>query len=323
MNKNKVIKDIVLSVESELAKAIPRHMDSTRLIRCVLTQLRLNPKLAQCTWQSVVGALFAMGQVGLEPIGGQAYMVPFAGECVLIIGYQGYKELFYRHQLAVSLSMETVYEEDDFTYSYGTNPYLSHVPKGKSETPTNHYALVQLRGGGTSFVVWTHEKCIEHGKKYSKSFNSKTSPWQTYPNSMCRKTVLLQLSKRIPLSFEIRRAIEADESIRNYMPGTQDFMELPDTAWDNEIGIEESKPFPEGPPLKSESKPEPETKKNKKPPTDEEKEAIMDEIINRLGQKADGFLYTIKIKCTDDIKSREQFDGIKAALAEFMEKRGI
>ena len=59
---------------------------------------------------------------------------------------------------------------------------------------------------------------------------------------------------------------------------------------------------------------------NSSPPTEKEKSALMDNILAEMGLQTDAFLAKIKIKCTDDIKSREQFDGIKAALKEELKK---
>jgi recombinational DNA repair protein RecT len=47
---------------------------------------------------------------------------------------------------------------------------------------------------------------------------------------MCKKTVLIQLSKLLPLSVEIQRAIQVDETSRSYRSGINDALDLPDTT---------------------------------------------------------------------------------------------
>ena len=57
----------------------------------------------------------------------------------------------------------------------------------------------------------TKERVQAHGKKYSQSFSSKYSPWQSDFDAMARKTVLKHmLSTYAPLSTELQEAIVAD-----------------------------------------------------------------------------------------------------------------
>lgn len=342
MSENKVaksIKDIVESQQSEILKALPKHMNAGRFLRCVITQLKLTPKLQQCTWQSVVGAIFTMAQIGLEPVGGQAYLIPFGKECVLVVGYQGYKDLFYRHEDALSISMQTVFKGDDFHYSYGTDEYLNHIPKFKTETPTHHYAIAKIKGGGSLFVVWPHDKCVSHGRKHSKSFNSKSSPWQTDLNSMCRKTMLLQLKKVIPLSYEMRRVFEADESIRKFKPGTTDFIDLPNEAWTTEESEIKENQFPEGPNYEETKTQEPEKKKAGRPPKQKQEtlfdekpktekndfdynavQELFDNIYDSLGQEADQWLKDAGYPDKNSVLNQNSFDDLTKKFEIYMER---
>jgi recombination protein RecT len=52
---------------SELGNALPTFMTPERFVRIAVTAIRLNPKLAQCTQMSLLGALFQSAQLGLEP----------------------------------------------------------------------------------------------------------------------------------------------------------------------------------------------------------------------------------------------------------------
>lgn len=253
----------------ELGKALPSFMTPERFVRIAVTSMRLNPKLAECTQMSILGALFQSAQLGLEPnIEGQAYLIPYNNskqivdpdtgrkkwvkryECQFQIGYKGYIELFYRHGAALTLDMHTVYENDIFEYSYGTNPYLKHCPvlKDRGE-PVAYYAVATLRNGGSIFKVMSKDECVEHGKTHSKCYitrewddRSKTyvpvtphfeasSPWAKDLNAMCKKTVLIQLAKLLPKSVELQKALAMDNTTKSVIQA--DMFAIPDeTNWD-------------------------------------------------------------------------------------------
>ena len=131
--KAKPIEILIQKSLEELGKAVPSCMSAERLVRIALTTIRLYPKLAECTPESFLGALFQSAQLGLEPnVEGQAYIIPYknskktidpdtgkvkwikVSEAQFQIGYKGYIELFYRHGAADYIDMHTVYENDLF-----------------------------------------------------------------------------------------------------------------------------------------------------------------------------------------------------------------
>lgn len=238
----------------ELGKALPEHMRPERLVRIALTCIRLNPELGKCTPASFLGALFTAAQIGIEPVAGRAYILPFNNsrklngswekfkEAQFVLGYKGLAELFYRHEKAVEIAWGEVCENDEFYYEYGTNATLKHKPilTGRGKTIA-FWVQAKLANGGKPFMVMSLEDCMEHGKKHSKTYDKQkmvfydSSPWTTNPTAMCLKTVLIQLGKLLPLSVEVQQAIQADESSRDYRDGVGDAFDLPSTAnWKEE-----------------------------------------------------------------------------------------
>lgn len=239
----------------ELGRALPSHLRPERLVRIALTCVRLNPELTECTQESFLGALFTAAQLGLEPVGGRAYLLPFRNsrrkpdgswhtvkEAQFVIGYKGLADLFYRHEKAVELAWGIVHEKDDFAYEFGTTSFLKHKPimKDRGEV-IGYYVVAKLSNGGKPFMFMSKEDCMNHGMKHSKTFNTKEnkfyekSPWVTSPDSMCLKTVLIQLAKLLPLSVEIQQAIQADETSRDFRVGIEDVFDLPPTTdWKTE-----------------------------------------------------------------------------------------
>jgi len=251
--QTKDLREMIQSATSELAKALPKHLTAERLARIALTSIRINPELMKCTPESFLGSLFVLAQLGLEPIGGRAYLLPFNNkrkvgndwqtvkEVQAIIGYKGITELFYRHESSLVIDRHEVCKKDKFEYEYGTEAYLRHIPNKKIRGEVvGYYAIAKLRGGASLFLYMAKEDCLNHAKKHSKTYDKKTgefyssSPWAKDTDSMCKKTVLLQLAKTLPLSVEMRKAIQVDESSRHYKQGAEDMLDIPDTTDWNE-----------------------------------------------------------------------------------------
>jgi len=223
------------------------------LSRIALTSVRMNPDLAQCTPESFMGALFTSAQLGVEPIAGRAYLLPFWNkkkvgnewktlrEVTYILGYRGVIELFYRHAKSTELNWGVVHENDEFDFEQGTESFLKHKPaREKRGKVIGYWTLAKLNNGGTPFIFMSHDDCIEHARNHSKTFDKKnnvfykSSPWATNTEAMCLKTCLIQLSKLLPLSVELQQAIQTDETSRHYRQGVTDMLEIPDqTNWDD------------------------------------------------------------------------------------------
>jgi recombination protein RecT len=255
--KTTSIQDLIKKSAKELGKALPEHMRPERLVRIALTCLRTNPELSKCTTESLLGSLFTAAQIGLEPVAGRAYLLPFNNkrkignewrtvkEAQLVIGYRGLADLFYRHEKSLSLEWGVVQEGDEFDYQMGTSAHIKHKPalKGRG-APFAYYVIATLKNGGKLFHVMGKEECLEHGKKHSKTYDRtnnefyKSSPWATAFDAMALKTVLIQLAKLLPLSIELQKAISVDETSREYKEGVSDAMEFPETtSWDVEAEI--------------------------------------------------------------------------------------
>lgn len=255
-NKKKTytIQEMVEGAAAELGKALPNSMSPERLTRIALTCLRTNPELTQCTPESLLGALFTSAQLGVEPVAGHAYLLPFWNsykvgnewkkkrEVQFILGYKGVISLFYRHAKSVALLWGVVHKNDEFNYELGTDAFLKHKPAMTDRGAViGYWILAELASGGKPFEYMSHESCMEHGRQHSKTYDKKnnvfykSSPWATSPESMCLKTCLLKLSKTLPLSIEIQQAIQTDETSRNYRDGVKNMIEIPSqTNWDNQ-----------------------------------------------------------------------------------------
>lgn len=246
------LRELIEKSAKELGRSLPKHMNPERMVRIALTTIRMNPELGKCTPESFLGALFTASQLGIEPVGGRAYLLPFRNsrkkpdgswhsvlEAQFVLGYKGLAEMFYRHDKSVQLEWGIVHEKDEFEFEKGTSSYLKHKPVlTKRGAPVAYYVVATLSNGGKVFEIMSREDCLAHGKKHSKTVDKKSgefyaaSPWATSTDSMCLKTVLVQLCKVLPLSVELQKAIQNDESSRDYRYGVQDVLDVPSTtAW--------------------------------------------------------------------------------------------
>lgn len=249
----KDLRTLIKEAAAELSLALPEHMRAERLVRIALTCIRQTPKLAGCSPESFLGALFTAAQLGIEPIAGRAYLLPFYNskqkadgswnkvlEAQFVMGYKGLVELFYRHEKGMMLSWGVVKKNDEFDYELGTNAFLKHRPaKGDRGLTVGFYVVSDL-GGPKPFTYMSLDECLAHGMKHSKTFDKKKgefyadSPWNTNLDAMCLKTCLIQHGKVVPLSFELQRALEQDETSREYRKGVQDILDAPSTTTWNE-----------------------------------------------------------------------------------------
>jgi recombination protein RecT len=217
------LKDFVIAMESQIAKALPSVMTPERFTRIALTALSSNPKLAECERNSFLGGLMQAAQLGLEPNTplGQAYLIPFRNnkkgimECQFQIGYKGLIDLCYRSGEMTSVYAHVVYENDEFDYEFGLDQKLFHKPARTNRgNPIYYYAVWKLKNGGYGFSVWSVEDVEAHARKYSQAYNSSSSPWKTEFDEMAKKTVLKATLKYAPIKTDfIINATQRDEAI--------------------------------------------------------------------------------------------------------------
>ena len=209
----------IKQMEKEIKKALPSVITPERFTRIVLSALSTNPKLAETTPQSFLGAMMTAAQLGVEPNTplGQAYLIPYRNkgvmECQFQLGYKGLIDLAYRSGEISIIQAQMVYSEDSFTYSFGLEPTLKHIPAtGDRGEPVHVYAMFKTKEGGYGFEVMSIEEIRIFAQKYSKAYDN--GPWQTNFEEMAKKTVLKRVLKYAPLKTEFLRGLAQDETIK-------------------------------------------------------------------------------------------------------------
>lgn len=206
---------------AEFGKAMPAHCKPERMARVALTAITRTPALADCEQASFFKAMLELSQWGLEPDGRRAHLIPFRNnkrgvtEVQLIIDWKGLAELVYRAGIVTKLHADVVHEGDLFEFNMGQ--VERHVPwfvRRDADKPATEgkvfaaYAQATLVGGLSKAEVLSREE-VEAVRKRSRAGNN--GPWVTDWNEMAKKTAFRRLSKWLPLSADLRDAMDRDD----------------------------------------------------------------------------------------------------------------
>jgi len=216
---------MLTAYKSEIARALPRHLNPDNMARIALTCFRMTPKLAQCTPQSVFACVIQASQLGLRPgMMGECFLIPYEDKkkkqiiCTLQLGYQGMLELVRRSGLVDSIAAYIVHEKDQYAVHFGTNPGIEHIPHldGDPGAPKLGYAVAQIKGGGTHAEVMTMREINSHRDRSQNYRAAKqygySNPWDTDYEEMARKTVIRRICKYLPKSNELALGMALDDS---------------------------------------------------------------------------------------------------------------
>lgn len=219
--------DTYFQKNSSYLKSI--SIDPKVLARLVVQASKRDSKLLQCDFNTVVGGVLEANSLGLEVNSsmGEAVLVPFKNnttkkiEAELLIEYRGLIKLAMNHPAVKTIFASEVYAEDAFSYEYGTNQHLTHIPSEEVERGDLRcfYAIAQLEKG-CIFVVLSIKQVEDVRDKYSASYkNDKSSSvWATDFIQMGKKTAIRRLMNFLPKTRELGEALRVDESVQELDP---------------------------------------------------------------------------------------------------------
>ena len=208
--KQDTVRGLLMSMKGEIQNALPSYLPVDKFVRTALTAINSNPKLANCTQQSLLAAIMNSAQLGLEfntPLG-EAYLIPYGSTVNFQVGYQGLLKLAYNTGQFKRITAREVRENEDFTINYGAGE-ISHKPclTGDSGDVLGYYAIYQTKDGGQDVFYMSKKDAESYGKKFSKSYHS--GPWKTNFDSMAKKSCLIQVLKYAPKAIESQGLTQA------------------------------------------------------------------------------------------------------------------
>lgn len=195
------------------ADFLPEGVKPERVIAAVRMAVAGNPKIAECTPVSIVQSVARAMQLDLE-IGVTAYLVPRNQwnpvtrekemTCTLLPDYRAHIEMIVKSGAARDVEAHVVREGDVFSYEYGLNPQLRHVPNSMSTGPITHaYAIVRLRFGHAKFLVLTREE-IEAVRAKSQGWSDEALAKKREPTGLesvpwyAKKTAVIRATNLVP-----------------------------------------------------------------------------------------------------------------------------
>jgi recombination protein RecT len=198
-----------------LAKYAASRTKPETLIRLATFEFQRTKGLRECRIESIYTSLILAAQIGLEPSGirGDAYLVPFKGECTLIPGWRGLIKLARRSTVVKSFYAHIVYEGDEFDVTLGTDVKIHHKPilrqsQGVRGDIIAAYAVAKFADGECDVEVIPVSD-LEYIK--SKSAGRSNPAYGDWEDQMFRKAPIRRLAKRLPLGDDFFLASKADE----------------------------------------------------------------------------------------------------------------
>ena len=207
--------------KTQVALALPAHLNSDRFTRLVLTAFSTSPALQDCEPRSILSAVMVAAQMGLEiGVSGQGWLIPYKKTCTFVPGWQGIVDIVNRSGRA-TVWTGAVFDGDSFDFALGDSPFVRHQPCGEDDPKklTHVYAIGKVRGNDLPVIeVWPMRKCEKHFKAMNKvgERHYAHKHWEMY----CRKLPLLQVCKYMPKSIELASAIDASHAHESGAPVT-------------------------------------------------------------------------------------------------------
>lgn len=250
-----------------MKSVIPSHLTADKMIRVSCLAIQKTPKLGLCDPASLLGAIVVCGSLGLEPntVLGHAYLIPFEKsykengqwkkrtEVNLIVGYKGFVDLARRSGCLVSIHADVVYDGDEFSFEYGSNQHIRHVPKGERDENKAKWAYAYAKlTDGEAFEVLPYAEVLKirnktqgyHSwmKKDATDRRTDDCVWMAYPHEMAAKTMIRRLAKYLPLSTDFVRAAAMDARAETGRLDFSVFDSNPDAVTDIDLAGREPEP---------------------------------------------------------------------------------
>lgn len=216
---------LLTGMKASIAAILPKHLTPERMAMIAFTAMRQNPKLMQCSRESIIGSIMTASILGLEPSGplGHGALIPYKGECQFQPMYQGLLELARRSGLIKDVQLRAVYDGDTYHYRFGLEPTIEHVPlegdgaANPDRKCTHVYCIIRFTNGGVQWDQMSFNEAVAHAKRFSKTWDREAqkfkeeSPWAEHPVAMAQKTILKRTLKLCPKSPEMSMAMQIDD----------------------------------------------------------------------------------------------------------------
>lgn len=194
MAKNDVIQYLKQDDVTESFERVVGAHNAGAYLASVMIAVRNSNALMACSPQSIyIQALRATAlRLSCDPSTRQAYLVPFKGQAVLIVGYIGYKQLALRTGKYRYLNVGAVYEGEEAVEDRISGLHRIEGQRTSKEV-IGWIGAFELMDGYAKTIYMSIEDIHERAKRYSPSYAKKDGAWQTHTQDMEKKTVFREL----------------------------------------------------------------------------------------------------------------------------------
>ena len=189
-----------------------------RFVQAAVNAIVRTPKLGTCDRNSFLMSLMQLEQMGLNPDGRNAHLIPYGSTCTLVVDYKGMVTLALRSDKVLDVHAEVVRKGDIFYKKDGRYYHQDDNPFDTDREIIGYYAFAHLRDGGFVDEAMS-KKEVDAIRARSKA--SQSGPWVTDYNEMAKKTVFKRLSKWLPVTPDLQAAIDRDDE--EYRDNGKDF----------------------------------------------------------------------------------------------------
>lgn len=211
------------AVQLRLKEVASKYMKAEEITRLFLIASSRNPRIAQCTTESILQCMMDAAAIGVRPGGtmGRGWLVPRQNrkrnppvwELSYDPGWRGLSDVARRSGVVLRIESRIVHERDRFHEVLGTNPRLEHDPFRPEDDDDNPgqiiaaYAIAFFKEGDPQFeVVWRRD--LEKIRAKSATEDKAGNPWHDWPDEMARKSAVRRLCKHLPTDEELEFALE-------------------------------------------------------------------------------------------------------------------
>lgn len=206
-----------------LSQLLPPGTPVERYLLAVKLAVDRNPKLSECTTDSLYLAVMQSAMLGLEAGHyNMAHIVPYwkssanRYEAQFQIGYQGLRYLGKKHGDVADDDVGIVCEHDELEFEAGPDARFRHRYDPTSRGPiVAYYCWAKTRAGSLKICVMSREEILAWRDRYAKKDKDGkpkiSDAWIQHEEAMALKTCVMRVYKYLAQSPELTRAIQVDE----------------------------------------------------------------------------------------------------------------